>query len=273
MSIVHPVAQTGFGTGTNELYDRARPSYQPYALSHIRQAVKASPPLNVVEVGAGTGIFTRAFLAHDEWASAIKEVKAVEPSEGMRGVFTKTVTDQRVSVSNGTFEEIPVEDSWADLIVIAQAFHWCPNYDRASAEFARILKPGGVLALIWNLEDRDAARWVAQLRDRIEQHENGTPQFRLNLWRETFETPSYNKFFAPPLEKFWSYTLPGTIDIVSDRAFSKSYIAILPDDEKKKVKEDVQAIVERGDDKVWTDEAQGVFEYPHKTYVVIANRK
>jgi SAM-dependent methyltransferase len=35
-----------------------------------------------------------------------------------------------------------------------QAFHWCPDFARASAEFGRILKPGGVLALIWNLEDR-----------------------------------------------------------------------------------------------------------------------
>jgi hypothetical protein len=35
-----------------------------------------------------------------------------------------------------------------------QAFHWCPDYDAAAAEFARILKPGGIVALIWNLEDR-----------------------------------------------------------------------------------------------------------------------
>lgn len=119
---------------------------------------------------------------------------------------------------------------------------------------------------------RDAARWVAQLRNRIEQHENGTPQFRLNLWRQIFDTPSYKKFFVSPLEKDWSYTLPGTIDIVLDRASSKSYVAILPEDEKTKVREDVRTIVERGEDKVWTDEAQGVFEYPYKTYVVIAHK-
>jgi ubiquinone/menaquinone biosynthesis C-methylase UbiE len=37
---------------------------------------------------------------------------------------------------------------------IPQAFHWCPDYDAASKEFARILKPNGIVALIWNLEDR-----------------------------------------------------------------------------------------------------------------------
>jgi len=173
-----------------------------------------------------------------------------------------------------------------------QAFHWCPDYSRASTEFARILKPDGVVAFIWNLEDRyvflfsrrifrrlyrrwvrEGARWVAQLRDRIERHENGTPQFRLNLWRKTFETPSYQKAFQPPQEKAWSYSLPATLDIVVNRACSKSYIAILPEDEKANVKDDIKTIVEKGDDKVWLDESQSIFEYPYKCFVVIADKR
>lgn len=73
-------------------------------------------------IGAGTGIFTRAFLAHPEWADAIKELKAVEPSEGMRDVFSKTVSDEkgRVSIIEGTFQESHIEDGWADLVVVAQ---------------------------------------------------------------------------------------------------------------------------------------------------------
>ena len=49
-------------------------------------------------IGAGTGIFTRALLANPDWSSAIKELRAVEPSAGMRSVFSKAVTDPRVSV-------------------------------------------------------------------------------------------------------------------------------------------------------------------------------
>lgn len=127
-------------------------------------------------IGAGTGIFTRAFLAHPEWASAIKELRAFEPSEGMRDIFSKTVSDERVSIADGTFQQTNVDDGWADLVVVAQvvftfhrpaadlcnarsqAFHWCPDFSRASEEFGRLLKPGGVLALIWNLEDRYALR-------------------------------------------------------------------------------------------------------------------
>jgi hypothetical protein len=88
----------------------------------------------------------------------------------MRDVFTQTVHDPRVTIAEGTFDRTGVESGWADLVVIAQvsackqlkisyltfiqAFHWCPDYDVASAEFARILKLNGIVVFIWNLEDR-----------------------------------------------------------------------------------------------------------------------
>lgn len=72
----------------------------------------------------------------------------------MRKVFSDTVKDERVSTAEGTFDHTNVEDGWADLVVIAQAFHWCPDYGKAAEEFSRILKPNGIVALIWNLEDR-----------------------------------------------------------------------------------------------------------------------
>ncbi|KAJ7709859.1 S-adenosyl-L-methionine-dependent methyltransferase [Mycena rosella] len=269
---VHSVAQSGFGRG-NELYDRARPSYEPVALSHIRQLVKTAPPINVAEIGAGTGLFTRAFLAHPEWASAIKELRAVEPSQGMREVFSKTVSDERVSIADGTFQQTSIPDGWADLVVVAQAFHWCPDYSSASEEFGRILKADGVLVMIWNLEARESAKWVAQVRDRIEVHEQGSPQYRLGLWRQAFDTAAYQKLFDPPQEKTWSSLRPATLDIVVDRACSKSYMAILSAEETDKVKQDLAAIVERGEDKVWIDEKEGLFEYPYKTDLVICRRK
>ncbi|KAJ8462808.1 hypothetical protein ONZ45_g17803 [Pleurotus djamor] len=271
--MVHVLAATGFGKGTNELYDKARPSYQPYVLTALRQAVKGHQPLNIVEIGAGTGIFTRAMLAHEDWASSIGVIKAIEPSEGMREQFTKTVVDPRVTVAEGSFDTTHVDDGFADLIVIAQAFHWCPDFDRAAAEFARILKPDGVLAMVWNLEDRDAAKWVAQLRDRIEPHEQGSPQFRLGLWRQVFDTPSYMKFFEPHQEKTWDYTIPTDHSGVVNRAYSKSYIAVLSDDDKASVKQDIEAIVTKGEELKWIDQEVGTFEYPYKVLLVTAALK
>ncbi|KAI0306446.1 S-adenosyl-L-methionine-dependent methyltransferase [Multifurca ochricompacta] len=264
---VYEVARIGFGKGTNELYDRARPSYPPDALSYIHQEVTVShsKPLNVVEIGSGTGIFTRALLAHPDWATTVGKLTAVEPSEGMRTIFSKSVLDERVSCQEGSFENTGVSSHSADLVVIAQAFHWCPDYDAAAAEFARILKPGGIEVLIWNLEDREAAAWVAQVRDLIEQFEQGTPQFRLNLWRAFFETRSFESHFQPQQEHSWSYSLVSSLDT--------SYIAVKPEDIKSMVKAKIKEIVDIGDGKRWIDEDKGLFEYPYTTLVIVFKRK
>ena len=71
-------------------------------------------------IGSGTGIFTRALLAHVQWNAAIKQIKAIEPSEGMRSVFSQQVKDDRVIVAEGTFTATGIADNWADLVVIAQ---------------------------------------------------------------------------------------------------------------------------------------------------------
>ena len=71
----------------------------------------------------------------------------------------------------------------------------------------------------------------------------------------------------------WSYALLGTESIVVDRACSKSYISVLPDAKKEQVVADIKEIVARGDDLVWTDKEKGEFEYPYKTYLVVAKKK
>ncbi|KIL69790.1 hypothetical protein M378DRAFT_68458, partial [Amanita muscaria Koide BX008] len=255
------------------LSHRARPSYIPEVIAYVRSKMKSEPQFNVVEIGSGTGIFTQALLTHPDWTLAIKKLQAIEPSEGMRNTFSENVKDERVSVREGAFDSTEIDDGWADIVLIAQAFHWCPDYDRASAEFARILKPTGIVAMVWNLEDRERARWVAQVRDRVESHEAGTPQFRLMKWRQTFKTVSYSQFFDSPEETTWPVVFPATRSTVIDRACSKSYIAVLDEQEKERVKRDVEEIVERGEDKVWIDEHAGVFEYPYKTWLVIASKK
>ncbi|KZV64925.1 S-adenosyl-L-methionine-dependent methyltransferase [Peniophora sp. CONT] len=270
---VHQMAATGFGTGTNELYDRARPSYRPEAIAHIRSAIPAEQA-DIIELGSGTGIFTRALLAHPSWSSSVKSLVAVEPSEGMRAQFAKTVKDERVSQREGFFNDVGGADGSVDAVIIAQAFHWAhPNYDASAREFARVLKPGGVLALIWNLEDREAAGWVAQLRDAYEQHEKGAPQFRLGLWRALYDTDGYKENFVAPEEETWAYALEGSLDIVRDRAQSKSYVAVLDKETKAEVVKKIEEIVEKGDGLKWVDKEKGIFEYPYKTLVVIARKK
>ena len=113
--------------------------------------------------------------------TTIGSLKAYDPSSGMRTVFAGKTKDDRVTVAEGTFERVDAEDSWADLVIIAQvspfqslarkpriercgqAFHWCPDFDKAAREFARVLKPQGTLAFIWNLEDRYVAHIQSNL--------------------------------------------------------------------------------------------------------------
>lgn len=75
----------------------------------------------------------------------------------MRQVFADKTKDDRVTTAEGTFDHVPVEDNWADVIIIAQAFHWCPDFEKAAQEFNRVLKPNGTLSMIWNLEDRQVS--------------------------------------------------------------------------------------------------------------------
>jgi len=274
-SKVHSMAVKGFGAGTNELYDKARPTFPQPALDALYASLPhRTSPLNILEMGCGTGLFTRALFANDSFRQHTGSLLATDPSEGMRKVFAERLAHEpRVSCAEGTFDTLPAKDGWADLVVAAQAWHWCPDHDAALTEIRRVLKPDGVFALIWNLEDRDAAEWVAKLRDAYEPYDEGTPQFRLNLWRTTFDCATYKQHFQPQEEPTFEWIVQTTKEGVVNRVLSKSYIAVLPAEEQKKVISATQAIVDGATDRKWIDKENGVFEYPYKTYLVIMRQK
>ncbi|KAJ3519135.1 hypothetical protein NMY22_g13343 [Coprinellus aureogranulatus] len=115
----HEIAKAGFGVG-NEQYNKFRPSYPEQPIAQIREAVRSPPPLNVAELGSGSGIFTRNLLTHPAWAESIGRLEAVEPSEGMRKSFVKSIQDPRVVTIDGTFDKTNLPDHWADVLIIAQ---------------------------------------------------------------------------------------------------------------------------------------------------------
>ncbi len=59
-----------------------------------------------------------------------------------------------VDVRSGQAEATGLPEASVDVVTMFQAFHWCDGA-RALVEFARILRPGGVLAVAWNVFDRD----------------------------------------------------------------------------------------------------------------------
>jgi SAM-dependent methyltransferase len=143
--------------GFADRYDQWRPEYPPEALAWMvapaaHHNSRASAPLRVVDLASGTGRLAAVALGlgHD--------VLAVEPDDDMRAVAERVAPGRTL---RGTAEDIPLDDGWADAVVVGQAYHWFEP-DRALPEIARVLRPGGVLGLVWNIRD-DSEAWVAEL--------------------------------------------------------------------------------------------------------------
>lgn len=137
-----------------EHYSRYRPGYPAAALDLLARECGLAPGIRVADIGAGTGIFTRLLL--DRGAL----VFAVEPNPEMRAAAEQWLagTPGFASVA-APAEATGLPDASVELIVAAQAFHW---FDRAKAraEFARILRPGGWLALVWNEREIDTTPFL-----------------------------------------------------------------------------------------------------------------
>jgi len=127
-----------------ENYIKYRPSYPPEVFACLKHECGLSKATPVADIGSGTGIFSQLLAEH------AGRVYGVEPNREMREAAERLLADLPTFTSvNGTSEQTQLPANSVDLITAAQAFHW---FDRVAArrEFARILKPGGWVALIWN---------------------------------------------------------------------------------------------------------------------------
>jgi len=122
-------------------YDRVRPDYPLEAIDHAVSRLGLGPEAEVLDLGAGTGKLTRPLVER------VGRVAAVDPDPEMLAVLSR-VTDCYLAVE-GSAEAIPLESASVDAVFAGQAFHWFAT-EAALAEIARVLRPRGGLALIWN---------------------------------------------------------------------------------------------------------------------------
>lgn len=143
-----PSAALAFGR-VAEAYHRGRPGYPEDA---VRWLV-GERPASVLELGAGTGKLTAAMVALGH------QVHATDPDPAMLAVLEAHLPGVRTTLASA--EKLPVGDRSVDVVVCGQSFHWF-DHPTALEEIARVLRPGGSLAVVWNERD-ERIPWVKRL--------------------------------------------------------------------------------------------------------------
>jgi SAM-dependent methyltransferase len=218
---IHSVAQSGFDADAAR-YSRGRPDYPAEVSDWLRGSVNLEPGRTAVDLGAGTGKFTRRLLATGA------RVIAVEPVAAMRQRLAADLPE--ADVLDGSATAIPLPDVSVDAIVCAQAFHWFATA-AALAEMHRVLKPGGILGLIWNTKDASVP-WVKAAFDVIEPYEGEVPRFHNGTWRAVFPAQG----FGPLREQRFAHEHRGAPEmVIVDRLLSVSFVSSLPAAERESV--------------------------------------
>lgn len=207
-------------------YDQLRPHYPTDA---VRWAL-GDRPLRVVDLGAGTGILSRAVAALGH------EVIPVEPDDTMR--------DRLASASPGLVplagyaERIPLPDASADAIVAGQAYHWF-DPGPAHAEIARVLRPGGVFAPMWNRRD-ESEPWVAALSTITDDDPAGRGG------AEPAERPgSLGPAFSPAEHARFAFSTTHTPDTLVGLITTRSYYLTAPPPRRRELERRVRELCAR----------------------------
>jgi SAM-dependent methyltransferase len=218
-------------------YERARPSYPDAAVDWLVPAGART----VLDLGAGTGKLTRALVARG------LEVVAVEPLAEMRASLAASLP--AVRALEGTAEAIPLPDDSVDAITVAQAWHWV-DPARATAEAARVLRPGGTLGLIWNRRD-ERVGWVARLGDVM-----GSGDAELIEMEGIEIGPPFG-----PTENFVTdWERPMDINLLVEMAASRSYVITATPRRRAQILDGIRKLV-AADPHLGTE-----FDFPYRTY-------
>jgi ubiquinone/menaquinone biosynthesis C-methylase UbiE len=217
MSEQSPPPKRSFGP-VAEAYDRARPSYPEAAVTWMT----GSAPATVLELGAGTGKLTE--LLH----RAGHDVLATDPLPEMLARLPQRAPVRHVVAAA---EHIPLRSRSVDAVVCGQSFHWF-DHDLALAEIARVLRPGGVLALAWNTYD-EGIPWVRRLKKLL------APDLSEETRPMPLKETPYFGFVEERQFRFWQTHTAATL---ADLARSTSHVATMSESERARVLGKVEAL-------------------------------
>jgi SAM-dependent methyltransferase len=227
--VVHEVAAAGFSDAGD--YEAARPSYPPDAVEWFVEHLRIAPGRRVVDLAAGTGKLTRLL------APTGADLVAAEPVAGMRDIFRASVPD--VPIIASTAEQLAFRDGSLDAVTVAQAFHWF-DHDRAIAELARTVRPGGRVGLVWNARDR-SVDWVDEVWGIMDRVEKRAPWRNHDEWSDSAYTdlPGFGELHSARFRHLQSVTP----DAMVRRVASVSHVAVLPEPERTAVLDEVRTLL------------------------------
>ncbi len=250
MPAIHPSAAKGYAK-ESDAYARGRPEYPAAVDRWLAGDLGLAAGKTAVDLGAGTGKFSRRLLATGA------RVVAVEPVAEMRARLAAEVPAAEAVA--GAAEDIPLAAASVDAVVCAQSFHWFATA-RALAEIRRVLKPGGVLGLVWNARD-ESVDWVAALEAVVRPFIGDAPRHTSGAWRRAFPAEG----FGPLEEKRFAHAHVGPPeDVVVKRILSTSFIAALPPERQKTVEAQVRDVIARTPSLAGRDEV--TFPYETRVY-------
>ena len=160
---------------------------------------------------------------------------AVEPLEEMRSVLGPLAPGAEVLA--GTAEALPLPDGSVDAVTVGQAFHWFEP-EPALREIARVLRPGGAMALVWNLRELSDPLQLL-LNTLLQPYRGSTPSEHEQSWRELVDG---SPFFGPGEVRAFPWSQPHTAPELVDRIASVSFVAQLEAGERERVLARVRAL-------------------------------
>ena len=225
MSSIHPTASAGFSRAA-DAYERGRPDYPQAAVDWLARELDLRPGVTVVDLAAGTGKLTRARLPTGA------TVVAVEPVAEMRALIEGAET------VDGRADAMPFPEEWADAVTVAQAFHWFANGESVR-EIARVLKPSGALALIWNSRMHDHPL-QAEIDELTRELAAEVTTLYDDAWRGAIERSG---LFGPLVESRFEHEHELDEQGVVDRVLSTSYVATAPAERQREIEARLREVV------------------------------
>ena len=216
-----------------ENYVKYRPHYPLDVLDLFKNELGLTSDSRVADIGSGTGISAKLFVENGN------TVYGIEPNDAMRAAAEQYLAAFPAFRSlKGTADDTGLPNDAVDFVIAAQAFHWFEP-DVTHKEFARILKPGGYIALLWNERQLDTTPFLIEYEQFLLTYANDYG----NVRHENVNEEALSSFFGKPFSrKTFDNVQILDFDGLKGRMLSASYMPTSADERYEQMIEDLRRL-------------------------------